>query len=116
MDSGINMDIYRIAFSISRYRSLTDRTHSLDDVISGKCLVGVEGDSGRDMERALQLGLFCCNVKGIDIFARCESDARPLIHYLERGGTYGSLEFSRLLGYDEPEIEEYRKALIDRTI
>jgi len=87
------------------------KTHTLEDVIEGRCPCGVEGDSGKDMERAKALGLFTCNVKGIDIFAKCESDARPLIQYLEQGGTYGSLEFSRLLGYSENEIGEYERVL-----
>lgn len=84
-------------------------THKLADIVSGKVPVGVEGNSGNDMVWARQMGLFTRNVKGIDLFARCEEDARPLIHYLERGGTYGSLEFSGLLGYSAEEIEVYRR-------
>lgn len=104
------MDIFEIAKKVS-LPSYKRNQHGLDDVLNGKCAVGVEGDSGKDILRAKQLGLFTCNVKGVDIFALCEEDARPLIEYLERGGTYGSLEFSRLLGYSEPEIQEYEKYL-----
>lgn len=93
------------------YQSCLSKQHTLEDVLSGKSLVGVEGDSGRDMVRAKLLGLFTCNVKGVDIFAKCEADARPLIHYLERGGVYGSVEFSRLLGYTDEEIQEYAQLL-----
>jgi len=93
-------------------RMVDARTHKLEDVVEGHVPVGVEGASGMDILLAKQLGLFTCNVAGVDIFARCEDDARPLIHYLERGGTYGSLEFSKLLGYDEEEIELYRCYLL----
>lgn len=93
-------------------KTVDSQTHKLADVISGKVPVGVEGSSGHDIIWAKQLGLFTCNVKGIDLFARCEEDARPLIHYLERGGTYGSLEFSRLLGYSDDEIEVYKQYLL----
>lgn len=88
------------------------RTHKLADVISGKVPVGVEGNTGNDMAWARQMGLFTRNVKGIDLFARSEEDARPLIAYLERGGTYGNLEFSRLLGYSDADIEVYRRYLV----
>jgi hypothetical protein len=88
------------------------QTHTLDDVVEGRITVGVEGDSGKDIVRAKQLGLFTCNVAGVDIFSRCEEDARPLIHYLERGGTYGSLEFSKLLGYNAEELENYQRYLL----
>lgn len=88
------------------------QTHKLADVLSGKVSVGVEGSSGNDMVWARQLGLFTRNVKGIDIFARSEDDAQPLIHYLKRGGTYGSLEFSGLLGYSDAEIEVYKRYLL----
>jgi len=109
----IFMNLNRVAANIAdidivdSHKRLLDKQHSLQDVIDGRCLVGVEGDSGNDILRAKQLGLFTCNVKGIDIFAKCEEDARPLIHYLERGGVYGSLEFSRLLGYSDEEVDEY---------
>ena len=89
------------------------KTHTLEDVVQGRFPCGVEGDSGKDMKRAKALGLFSCNVKGIDIFARCESDARPLIQYLEQGGTYGSLDFSRLLGYTEEEVKDYERVLLE---
>ena len=91
------------------YQECLARQHTLEDVLSGRCLVGVEGDSGRDLVRAKQLGIFTCNVKGVDVFAKCEADARPLVHYLERGGVYGSVEFSRLLGYTDEEIAEYAR-------
>lgn len=103
------MDLIKIAGRVSSALPWKDRQHTLEDVLSGRCSVGVEGDSGRDIERAKLLGLFCCNVKGIDVFAKCVEDALPLIQYLERGGTYGSLEFSRLLGYDEEEIRSYER-------
>jgi len=93
------------------YRRCLEKQHTLEDVLSGRCLVGIEGDSGRDMVLARQLGLFTCNVKGVDIFAKCEADARPLIHYLERGGVYGSLDFSRLLGYTDEEVQDYQALL-----
>jgi hypothetical protein len=93
------------------YQRCLAKQHTLQDVLTGRCLVGVEGDSGRDVVRARMLGLFTCNVKGVDVFAKCEADARPLIHYLERGGTYGSVEFSRLLGYTDAEIREYAQLL-----
>ena len=93
------------------YQECLAKQHTLEDVLAGRCLVGVEGDSGRDLVRAKQLGLFTCNVKGVDIFAKCEADARPLVHYLERGGVYGSLEFSRLLGYTDEEIREHTQLL-----
>lgn len=89
-----------------------ENTHTLEDIVEGRVAVGVEGDSGKDIVRAKQLGLFTCNVLGVDIFARCEEDARPLIHYLERGGSYGSLEFSKLLGYTDEELEDYRRYLL----
>ena len=108
------MKLRRIALSISdSHKSILDKQHTLEDVLEGRCLVGVEGDSGNDVRKAKLLGLFTCNVNGIDIFAKCEEDARPLIHYLERGGVYGSLEFSRLLGYSEDEIAEYAKHIIN---
>lgn len=88
------------------------QTHTLRDVVEGRVQVGVEGDSGKDILLARKLGLFTCNVAGVDIFARCEEDARPLIHYLERGGMYGSLEFSSLLGYTADELELYRRYLL----
>ena len=108
-----SMDLYRMAMSIASLPMPDYKVnqHSLQDVIDSRCLVGVEGNSGRDIERARQLGLFTCNVCGVDIFAKCEEDARPLVQYLERGGTYGSLEFSRLLGYSEDEISDYQKYL-----
>ena len=86
--------------------------HSLRDLVDGKVSVCVEGDSGRDVYRARQLGLFTCNVKGVDIIAMCESDAAPLIHYLEQGGVYGSEDFSRMLGYDEEQVAKYRELLL----
>jgi hypothetical protein len=91
---------------------LDARQHTLDDVAKGRVPVGVEGASGQDILLARKLGLFTCNILGIDIFARCEEDARPLIHYLERGGQYGSLEFSRLLGYTDSERDLYRRYLL----
>lgn len=96
---------------IKAYRSVASKTHTLNDLLNKRVLVIVEGDSGRDTIRARQLGLFTCNVKGIDVIAWCEADAAPLIHYIEQGGTYGSLDFSRLLGYSNAEIEEYAKML-----
>jgi hypothetical protein len=93
------------------YREVMGDMHTLEDLISGRTLVDVEGDSGRDTFRAKQLGLFTCNVKGVDIIAKCESDAAPLIHYIEQGGTYGSEDFSRLLGYTEEQIKRYRELL-----
>ncbi len=91
---------------------MDEQTHTLSDVLDGRVSVGVEGASGKDIVRARQLGLFTCNVAGVDIFSRCEEDARPLIHYLERGGTYGSLEFSKLLGYNDEELENYQRYLL----
>jgi len=93
------------------YKKVLSKAHSLNDLLSRKIWVMVEGDSGRDVIKARKLGLFTCNVKGIDIIAMCESDAAPLIHYIEQGGTYGSLDFSRLLGYTEEEIQEYKRLL-----
>lgn len=99
--------------SIITLKEEIDRqTHTLNDVVQGRVPVGVEGASGQDILLARQLGLFTCNVAGVDIFARCEEDARPLIHYLERGGQYGSVEFSRLMGYTDEEIELYRRYLM----
>ena len=94
------------------YKKVMSEMHTLQDLIDGKTLVCVEGDSGKDIFRAKQLGLFTCNVKGVDIIAKCESDAAPLIHYIEQGGVYGSEDFSRLLGYDENQIARYRKLLL----
>ena len=94
------------------YRQVLEQAHTLEDLIEGRTLVDVEGDGGRDVFRAKQLGLFTCNVKGVDIIAKCEADAAPLIHYLEQGGVYGSLEFSRLLGYDEVQVEQYAELLM----
>lgn len=100
---------------LHRYRVLLrmvqEQAFSLDDLLEGRTAVNVEGDGGRDVFRARQLGLFTCNVKGVDIIATCEAEAAPLIHYLEQGGVYGSLEFSRLLGYDEVQIEQYAELL-----
>ena len=93
------------------YKKVLIKAHTLEDLINRKTWVIVEGDSGRDVIRARQMGLFTCNVKGVDIIAMCESDAAPLIHYIEQGGTYGSLEFSKLLGYTDEEISEYKKML-----
>lgn len=90
---------------------VTEQAHTLDDLLEGRTTVDVEGDSGRDVFRARQLGLFTANVKGVDIIARCEADAAPLIHYLEQGGVYGSLDFSRLLGYSEEQVEQYAELL-----
>ena len=94
------------------YKQVMSSMHSLQDLIDGKVTVCVEGDSGRDSFRARQLGLFTCNAKGVDIIAMCESDAAPLIHYLEQGGVYGSEDFSRLLGYDEDQVSKYRELLL----
>lgn len=93
-------------------RHITSKTHTLEDVYSGKHPCGVEGDGGKDIQIAKLLGMFTCNVKGVDIYARCEADARPLIQYLEQGGEYGSLEFSRLLGYSPIEIAEYANVIL----
>ena len=93
------------------YNSVMKKMHTLEDLLNRKVKVIVEGDSGLDVIRSRQMGLFTCNVKGIDIMAMCESDAAPLIHYIEQGGTYGSLDFSRLLGYTDEEIAEYKKLL-----
>lgn len=88
------------------------KTHTLEDVYNGKYPCGVEGDGGKDIIKAKLLGMFTCNVNGIDIYARCEADARPLIQYLEQGGEYGSLEFSRLMGYSPEEIAEYKQDIL----
>ena len=93
------------------YCQVLSEALSLTDLIAGRTLVNVEGDGGRDAFRAKQLGLFTCNVKGVDIMAKCEADAAPLIHYLEQGGVYGSLDFSRLLGYSEEQIARYQRLL-----
>lgn len=93
-------------------RSVADKTHTLMDVYEGRYPCGVEGDGGKDISKAKLLGMFTCNVKGIDIFARCEADARPLIQYLEQGGEYGSLKFSELLGYTADEISQYESDII----
>lgn len=110
------MNLIRIAIKISANININTSQHCLKDVIDGKYPVGVEGNSGRDILKAKQLGLFTCNVNGIDIYAKCEADARPLIHYLERGGEYGSEEFSRILGYSESEITEYGKKIIQDLV
>lgn len=101
------MKYFRIALDLA----FKDHQHTLDDVISGRYPVGVEGNNGNDIIRARQLGLFTANVKGVDIYAKCEEDARPLIHYLERGGTYGSADFSKLLGYSDDEIISYMDSI-----
>lgn len=92
-------------------RLVQDQAFTLNDLLEGRVTVNVEGDGGRDVFRARQLGLFTCNVKGVDIIASCEAEAAPLIHYLEQGGVYGSLEFSRLLGYDEGRLAQYEEFL-----
>lgn len=111
-----HMGMSRSASDYQEYQELYKRVmsgmHSLQDLIDGKVTVCVEGDSGRDTFRARQLGLFTCNVKGVDIIAMCESDAAPLIHYLEQGGVYGSEDFSRLLGYNEKQVSMYRDLLL----
>ena len=112
------MNFHRIALKISSSpgNPLFNNQHSLQDVLDGKYPVGVEGDSGNDIKRAKMLGMFTCNVNGIYIFAKCEADARPLVQYLERGGTYGSLEFSKLLGYTNDQIEYYRNSILNGDI
>lgn len=92
-------------------RLVQEQAFTLNDLLEGRTAVNVEGDGGRDVFRARQLGLFTCNVKGVDIIATCEAEAAPLIHYLEQGGVYGSLEFSRLLGYDEEQLAQYEEFL-----
>ena len=92
--------------------NVQSKTHTLEDVYRGVYPCGVEGDGGQDILKAKQLGMFTCNVNGIDIFARCEADARPLIQYLEQGGEYGSLEFSRLMGYTPQEIADYEQDIL----
>lgn len=93
------------------YHQVQEQAHTLTDLLEGRTTVDVEGDGGKDVFRARQLGLFTCNVKGVDIIAKCEADAAPLIHYLEQGGVYGSLDFSRLLGYDEEQVAVYAELL-----
>lgn len=98
-----------------RYQQLQNlvekETHQLKDLLEGRCRVIVEGDSGNDVVRAKQLGLFTCNVKGVDVIAKCAADAAPLVHYIEQGGVYGSEDFSRLLGYSEQQIALYREMI-----
>lgn len=106
------MSSRKLAAYQALYKRVASEMHTLRDLLDGKTLVCVEGDSGRDSFRAKQLGLFTCNVKGVDIIAKCESDAAPLIHYIEQGGAYGSEDFSRLLGYSEEQIERYRELLL----
>ena len=89
-----------------------NRTHTLQDVYEGRYPCGVEGDGGNDIIKAKALGMFTCNVNGIDIYAKCEADARPLVQYLEQGGEYGSLEFSRLMGYSEDEVQQYAQDIL----
>jgi len=93
------------------YHQVQEQAHTLEDLLEGRATVDVEGDGGKDVFRAKQLGLFTCNVKGVDIIAKCEADAAPLIHYLEQGGVYGSLDFSRLLGYSEEQVQQYAELL-----
>lgn len=101
---------------LHRYQTLLhqvqEQAHTLEDLIEGRTTVDVEGNGGRDVFRAKQLGLFTANVKGVDIIATCEAEAAPLIHYLEQGGVYGSLEFSRLLGYSEEQLAQYQELLL----
>lgn len=84
-----------------------DGTHSLQDVIDGKVKVGVEGGGGAEIIEARQRGLYTTKVGRIPIYARTKEDADPLVKYLENGGKYGSLEFSRLLGYTNAQIKRY---------
>jgi len=83
------------------------RTHTLADVISGRYPVGVEGAGGKDVVNARKAGLFVGREGGVTFFALTPAKAAPLVKYLRHGGVYGSVTFSRLLGYTETEIEEY---------
>lgn len=92
--------------------AVDSQQHSFEDVLHRRVRVGVEGDSGRDMLRAEQAGLFTERVNGIDVFAHSPDDAGPLIQYLKNGGIYGSPEFSSLLGYTSQQVEQYRRYLL----
>lgn len=87
------------------------KEHTVEDVISGKYKVGVEGNAGADIERAKSAGLYTTEVNGVHIYAKDEKSAKPLVDYLKRGGKYGSRQFSRLLGYTTAEIDEYERML-----
>lgn len=86
-------------------------THKFKDVAEGKYKVGVEGRGGKDIQEAKERGMFTTLVNGVPVYAKTEADAKPLIDYLESGGKYGTVEFSRLLGYTDEQIGLYEKFL-----
>lgn len=90
------------------------QTHKLQDVVDGKYPVGVEGRGGKDMAKAKELGMHTNTVNGVDLFANSSDKAAPLESYLKDGGKYGTPEFSRLLGYTDEQIDEY-KVFLERT-
>lgn len=92
-------------------KDIVQKTHKLADVVAGKYSVGVEGRGGKDLEAAKQHGLYTNTIGGVGIYARDAASAKPLEDYLHGGGKYGTLTFSRLLGYTESEIKEYAKFL-----
>lgn len=93
------------------HRKLDDNIHRLQDIIDGKFKVGVESSGGADYTAAQAAGLYVTNVRGVGIFAQNEEDAAPLVRYLERGGAYGTPQFSRLLGYTDDQIKDYERWL-----
>jgi len=92
-------------------KDIKQRTHKLADVVGGKHAVGVEGRGGKDAAEAKRLGLYTNTINGVSLFSRTAEDAQPLEDYLRGGGKYGTLEFSRLLGYTPEEIAEYARFL-----
>ena len=92
-------------------KQVASSTHSLDDVISGRVPVGVEGRRGADIIAAQEAGIYTTRVGSTPIYALTESNAKPLIDYLSSGGRYGSVTFSELLGYTKKEIEIYIRFL-----
>jgi len=90
-------------------REIARKTHDVMDVAWGMQKVGVPGKG--DWAIAKKQGLYMTRVKGQRLYAQKREDAEPLINYLKAGGEYGTPEFSRLLGYTEQEILEYRAFL-----
>ena len=92
-------------------KDIQAKSHKFADIASGKHPAGVEGRGGKDIEEAKRLGLYVNTVKGVTFFAKDKESAAPLESYLEKGGKYGTPEFSKALGYTGDEIEEYKRFL-----
>jgi len=86
------------------------KSHTVHDVISGRFPVGVHSAS-TDEQKAKDAGLYTTRVGNLLVYAKDQDAAKPLVEYLEGGGRYGTPEFSKLLGYTDEEIDQYRRFL-----